>query len=146
MRVDFYITEDAAPAARLRLACRLAEKAYTAGHRVFVSGTDDAELAQLDELLWTFADGSFIPHTLAQDEQAAQTADEPVVLGRRAPGDAPLEIVLNLSSEIPDCASRAQRVIEVIDGDAARRAAGRVRFKAYREMGCELSTHELQKS
>jgi len=144
MRVDFYITEDAAPAARLRLACRLAEKAYVAGHRVFVSSTDEAELAQLDDLLWTFADGSFVPHALVRDD--APAAEEPVVLGRRVPGNGPLEIVLNLAGEIPDFASRAQRVIEVIDGDAARRAAGRVRFKAYREMGCELSTHELQKS
>jgi len=142
MRVDFYITDEAVPGARLRLACRLTEKAYVAGHRVFVSA-DEAELAQLDELLWTFADGSFVPHGIARD---ASVAEEPVLLGCRAPEGDPLEILLNLTSTIPDCASRAQRVIEVIDGDAARRAAGRVRFKAYRDMGCELSTHELHKS
>lgn len=144
MRVDFYITDDAAPAARLRLACRLAEKAYASGQRVFVSAADAAEAAQLDELLWTFADGSFVPHSVLRESSPAM--DDPVLLGTSSAPEAGLDVVLNLARDVPACAARASRVIEIIDGDAARRAAGRVRFKAYREMGCELTTHELKQS
>ena len=60
-QVDFYVT-DAAGDARLQLACRVTEKAYLAGLRVLVWWRAEGELGRFDELLWTFADRSFVPH------------------------------------------------------------------------------------
>ena len=70
-RVDFYIIEDPSPAARLKLACKLAEKAYLASQRVLVWHTDPAELREFDELLWVFNDGSFVPHEALPDNGAS---------------------------------------------------------------------------
>ncbi|HVC29766.1 MAG TPA: DNA polymerase III subunit chi, partial [Steroidobacteraceae bacterium] len=70
-RVDFYVIEAAAPAARLRVACRLAEKAYLAGQRALIWHGERAELEVLDELLWTFAEGSFVPHDWLTSNPAA---------------------------------------------------------------------------
>lgn len=64
-RVDFYVLAGPKPAARLRFACRLAEKAYRLDHRVHLQTGSAAEAEQLDELLWTFRQGSFVPHELA---------------------------------------------------------------------------------
>ncbi len=50
------------PSGRLKLACKLAEKAYLASQTVLVWHTDAAELRTFDALLWTFNDGSFVPH------------------------------------------------------------------------------------
>ena len=61
-RVDFYVSEDAGADARLRLACRVAEKAYLAKQKVVVLSDDAEALRRFDELLWTFGDGSFVPH------------------------------------------------------------------------------------
>src|ERR1700722_20646121 len=61
-RGDFYILEGQSPSGRLKLACKLAEKAYLAAQTVLVWHTDPAELRAFDDMLWTFNDGSFVPH------------------------------------------------------------------------------------
>ena len=61
-RVDFYVTADAGEQARLRLACRIAEKAYFAKQKVVVLCDDAEGLRRFDELLWTFGEGTFVPH------------------------------------------------------------------------------------
>ncbi len=126
--------------ARLELACRIAEKAHRAGQTVLLWDEDAAELAALDELLWTFADRSFVPH-----ERVAPGSDSeaPVLLTAGPAPQRAIEVLINLSSGIPEAAAHAARVIEIVDSDPARRAAGRARFKAYRERGIEPASHQL---
>src|ERR1700730_6938128 len=64
LRVDFYILEESSATARLKLACRLAEKAYLAAQTALVWHTDPEELKAFDDMLWTFMDGSFVPHEM----------------------------------------------------------------------------------
>src|SRR6185437_2306375 len=78
-RVDFYIIEDPSSAARLKLACKLTEKAYLASQSVLVWHTDPAELRVFDEMLWTFNDGSFVPHEALPDN-GTPGRDSPVLL------------------------------------------------------------------
>ena len=66
-RVDFYISKNNHPDDRAKLACRLAEKAYQMKHRIYVHTDDRQQAEQLDQLMWVFRDGSFIPHCLADD-------------------------------------------------------------------------------
>src|SRR5262245_31182871 len=63
-QVEFFVLEDLSGGARLRCACRIVEKAYLASQRVLVWHTDPEELRAFDELLWTFADRSFVPHEM----------------------------------------------------------------------------------
>ena len=51
---------------------------------------------------------------------------------------------MNLSPEVPSCAETATRIAEFIDGDPARRAAGRTRFRVYKERGVTPNTHNLR--
>jgi DNA polymerase-3 subunit chi len=51
--------------------------------------------------------------------------------------------MINLAAEVPAFFSRFERVLEVVDGDASRRAQSRSRFKFYRDRGYELATHNL---
>jgi DNA polymerase III subunit chi len=153
-RVDFYVIEDRAGPARLKLACRLAEKAYLASQRVLIWHTERAELQALDELLWTFADGSFVPHDWSSPNAAPADAGNlerasepfgaaPVLLSAGAPPAAEIDFVVNLASAPPPFLHLARRVVEIVDGDAARRALARHRFKSYRELGIEPTTHTL---
>lgn len=141
MRVDFYVLAGSEPAARLTIACRLAEKAYLAGQRALVWHTEREELSRFDELLWTFADTSFVPH-----EWLGAGRDAPVLLSAgQSPAAAP-GVLINLAAlpEPPPCASDAERIVEIIDAEPARREAGRARFRAYRRLGCEPATHTVQ--
>jgi DNA polymerase-3 subunit chi len=140
LRVDFYVIEDAAPAARLKVACRLAEKAYLASQRALIWHTDRTELAALDELLWIFADGSFVPHEWLTSNAAAES---PVVLTAASPPAEAFDFVVNLAAEPPPFLQLTRRIAEIIDGDEGRRRAGRARFKAYRELGIAPTTTHI---
>ena len=142
-RVDFYILEDASSTGRLKLACKLAEKAYLASQTVLVWHTDPAELRAFDELLWTFNDGSFVPHEMVVNG-AAGTAEAPVALSAGIAPSANVDIIINLAAELPSCLSQTRRVAEIIDGDDTRRRAGRARFKAYRELGVQPASHNIR--
>jgi DNA polymerase-3 subunit chi len=137
-RVDFYILEEPSPSGRLKVACKLAEKAYLAAQTVLVWHTDPAELRAFDEMLWTFNDGSFVPHEMLP------ASDSPVLLSLGVAPSANVDIVINLSPELPTCLSQTRRVAEIIDGDDTRRRAGRARFKAYRELGVQPASHNIR--
>ena len=140
-RVDFYILEGPSSSARLKLACKLAEKAYLASQSVLVWDRDSTELRAFDEMLWTFNDGSFVPHELLSNSGALGEA--PVLLSSGVTPSANVDIIINLDADLPSCLSQTRRIAEIIDGDDARRRAGRARFKAYRELGAHPTSHNI---
>ena len=110
-------------------------------------GDDRRELAALDDLLWTSIDGSFIPHERATEEAEAttttSTSEAPVLLATRVPDDFPRVLLVNLGAAMPEVAAAFQRVIEVPGADPASRQQARERFRAYRRLGAEPTTHQV---
>jgi DNA polymerase III subunit chi len=142
VRIEFYVSASSSDADRARLACRLIDKAWSRRQPVFVYEPDAEALAALDTLLWTFSDGSFIPHERL--DEGAQAAEAPIVLSSFAPTDDRTNgILLNFAVDVPPFANRFERVIELIDEDPSRREAGRARFRTYRQWGHEPVTHNL---
>ncbi|MEA3176696.1 MAG: polymerase subunit chi [Gammaproteobacteria bacterium] len=142
LRVDFYVLEESSAAGRLKLACRLAEKAYLAEQVALVWHTDAQELKAFDDLLWTFMEGSFVPHEMLSP--GASVAESPVILSAGTAPPVTVDIIINLAPEVPACLSQTRRVAEIIDGDDARRRAGRARFKAYRDLGIQPASHNIR--
>jgi DNA polymerase-3 subunit chi len=139
-RVDFYVSETAGADTRLRLACRVAEKAYLAKQQI-VALIDDADtLRRFDELLWTFGDGTFVPHDIVTTEGAC---DSPVALttGPLPAGHA--DVLINLGSTVPAFIDRFARIAEFLDARPDVRTAGRERFKVYRSKSLEPQTHNV---
>jgi len=141
-RVDFYILDETSASGRLKLACKLAEKAYLAAQTVLVWHTDPAELRAFDEMLWTFNDGSFVPHEALPADGAL--SESPVQLSSGVALSANVDIVINLAPDLPPFLPRTRRVAEIINGDELRRRAGRARFKAYRELGVQPASHNIR--
>lgn len=138
-RVDFYLLPVAEPHGRLSFACRLAEKAYISGHRVYVHSPSQAAAREFDDLLWGFRDTSFVPHGLAGDAPAA-----PVEIGFGAdPGDHH-DMLINLSDEIPRFFSRFERMAEIVLNDPQCRRTSRERWSFYRDRGYQLQHHDIQ--
>jgi DNA polymerase-3 subunit chi len=142
LRVDFYVLEEASAATRLKVACRLAEKAYLAAQTALVWHTDADELRTFDDMLWTFMDGSFVPHEMLTSASSGE--ETPVLLSAGLTPTRNVDIIINLASEVPSCLARTHRVAEIIDGDDARRRAGRARFKAYRDLGVQPASHNIR--
>ena len=136
--IDFYVLPGSAPGKREVLACRLAEKAWSLGHEVFVNTPDASAARQLDELLWSFRDISFVPHALAGNGESA-----PVLIGAGAEPPASSYLLINLAAEVPAFFSRFERVAEIVSEEPAVRDAGRERFRFYRDRGYSLRTHKL---
>jgi len=120
----------------------LAEKAYLATQTALVWHTDTEELKAFDELLWTFMDGSFVPHEMLTAN--ASSDDSPVLLSAGMAPPADFDVIINLAPDIPGCLSKTRRIAEIIDGDDARRRAGRARFKAYRDLGIQPASHNIR--
>jgi DNA polymerase III subunit chi len=140
-RVDFYVSEEAGDGARLGLACRVIEKAYLAKQQVVVWSDDAATLTRLDELLWTLGETSFVPHESIAQEGAACAA--PVVLTTGPlPAGSP-DVLISLGARVSPAFEKFTRVAEFLDARPEVRAAGRERFKAYRDKAIEPTTHKV---
>jgi DNA polymerase III subunit chi len=136
------VVADPSPTAQLTVACRIVEKAWKAGSTVLIQHDDAAELNRLDEMLWTLGnEQNFIPHEIASD--APSLATTPVVLNTGSGPTTAVDVLINLTPQLPSQPELASRIIEIIDADPVRRAAGRERFKAYRERGFSLEKHDL---
>jgi DNA polymerase-3 subunit chi len=140
-RVDFYILPSSEERARLKHACRLAEEAYLAGKRVFVYCDDPQQLERFDDLLWSFADRSFVPHEIYAESQ--QWRETPVLLGCAAQPEQPYDVLVNLGVDVPASATHAAHIAELVDSDEASRRAGRNRFRHYRDQGLAPVTHTV---
>jgi DNA polymerase III subunit chi len=140
-RVDFYILESADARERLKLACRVIEKAFEAEQRVLVCLDNDADATGFDDLLWTFAQDSFVPHEVLTAE--SDWEETPVLLSAGKQPRTPPDVIVNLGAALPAGVQAAASVIEVIDAEPARRQNGRARWRQYKELGVEPTTHKL---
>ena len=139
-RAEVFILDGSDQRARWRFACQEIEKAFIAEERVLVWFDSDTELAAFDELLWTFADRSFVPHEPLGPESSWE--ETPVLLSAASLPAAAPQLIVNLAAGLPGGIDQALRIVEIIDSDPARRQAGRARFKQYRERGIEPVTHK----
>jgi DNA polymerase-3 subunit chi len=138
--IDFYFNARD----RLEVACRLAGKALQQKKRVLIYAPQ-ADLAQrIDRQLWTNQAVSFIPHCAATDPLAAETLV--LIAVDDVPPAHACEVLLNLSLECPPFFERHERLLEIVAQDDEERAAGRARFKFYRDRGYELRSHDLAKA
>jgi DNA polymerase-3 subunit chi len=140
-QVDFYVLKDDSAQSRIRFACRLADKAYRLGHRIFIHTESAEQSRQLDDLLWTFQQNSFLPHCIAGEEG---DTTPPVVLAHDVEPDAGNQVLINLAAEVPLFFSRFERVAELVNQDTETRQSGRRRYGFYKERGYELRTHEIK--
>jgi DNA polymerase-3 subunit chi len=141
IRVDFYLLESDQNQDRWMVACRLLEKAYARGHRVYVfcNNQHDAEL--IDELLWTFKEDSFIPHNL-QGEGPEPPPPIQIGFGNEPRGFN--DILLNLTNKIPPFYTRFKRVMELVTNVETEKEQSRTNYREYRAKGCELHTHQIK--
>ena len=138
-QVDFYVLEARDEEGVRRFACRLAEKVWRAGHRVWIEAASTEMARALDAELWTFREESFVPHALAGSE----AHDTPVLIGHGEEPEHDPEVLINLAAEVPRSASRAGRIAEIVGADEASRSAGRERFRSYRARGCTPRSHTI---
>lgn len=140
MVADFYVLPASGKNERLVFACRLAEKAFDQGRRVYIHAESEEQSMQLDNLLWTFRQGSFLPHAL----YCAENDNElPIHIGWQSESKA-YDVLINLAPKVPVFFDRFERIAEIVDTDESVKQAARERFRFYREHGITPESHTLE--
>lgn len=142
MRVDFYILPDQQTRQLQGFACKLTEKAWTQGHRIFVYTESDQQSRMMDELLWTFRDGSFVPHGLQGD---SGTEQQPVVIGHQLPAPLDRDLVINLTTQLVDT-PRMTRLAEIVNQEPVRKQASREHYRYFKSRQHELHHHDIHQT
>jgi len=141
-KVDFYVLAATDQRSRLTTACRLVEKAYAHGLRVAVRTSATAETVEVDELMWTFSDRSFVPHGVWPADPDFATAT-PVLITSGALPASHRDVLVNLGPDLPAEFAAFTRVCEIVAGDEEARRCARVRWRGYKEAGLVPETHNL---
>jgi len=139
-RVDFYVLSQSDEQARRHFACKLAEKAYRLDNTVHIVAASRADAERLDDLLWTFRDGSFVPHHIVT---ATGNPESPISIGCDSDGIEARDLLINLCDEVPAAAGSFTRVAELVSSDQHSKQRSRARYSLYRDQGHELNTHKL---
>lgn len=145
-RIDFYILPDSSANGREQFACRLAEKIYKIGHSLYLHTNSAQQARQLDDLLWSYRPGSFLPHSIEGEEQPKSKAP-PILIGHNSEipqgPHSHSDVLINLAAAVPNFFSRFERVAELINQADDLKSQGRERFKFYRDRGYPLESHKL---
>lgn len=139
-QVDFYILGEQAKGDRFQLACRIIDKAWRQGRRIYLHTNSESESKHMDKMLWTYREESFLPHGLIGDNDPVLT---PVLIGHDDTAGDEHDVLINLGESVPSFFSRFDRVAELVDNNPEWRKAGRDRYKLYRDRGYTLNTHNV---
>lgn len=119
---------------KARLLCELAEEFFLQGMRVLVVVQDDNQGVTLDQFMWTWKKGSFVPHVY--DNGAVECLDEPIVIALREENANGAQVLIAGRPCTLDFARQFQVVIDFAEVyDETLRDASRTRFRAFREAG-----------
>jgi len=138
--VSFYILPTESLQDRYLFACKLIEKAYRSGSFCYVL-TDDAEQSRIiDDLLWTFRAGSFIPHQIYAGE--LPDIEKVILIGSLDAPEHWQKVLFNLSSHYPELGPQTGRILEILDNSETTKEAGRNRYRRYQQSGMKITTHK----
>ena len=140
-KASFYILTSGSPQERYFYACKVIEKAYRSGHFCYVL-TDSIKQSQyLDDLLWTFREGSFIPHQLYTGE--IPDFKKVILIGSLDAPEHWKKTIINLSSQCPKYFESAERIFEILDNSEEIKEPGRNRFLQYQQSGIATTIHKI---
>ena len=140
-QVDFYVLEQPDSPSRPLMACRVADKAFRSGHRVYVLASSQEQVKELDQLLWTYSQGSFTPHETYSGTIKNDLA--PILIGADEAPESWHDILITLTDDVPPFFSRFERVIEIVGNDEDQKKNARDRFRFYRDRGYALQSHPV---
>ncbi|MCH7671908.1 MAG: DNA polymerase III subunit chi [Proteobacteria bacterium] len=138
-QVSFYTLSEEGLDARILFACRLIDKAWKLGHRVFIQTQSIEQAKRLDDMLWQYQASSFVPHCLLDEK----TGDESVVISPELPDGSHRDVLINLSANTHTSHLDFARVNEIVSADQDSLKQGRVRYRFYKDQGHSPETHKI---
>lgn len=143
--IDFYILSAQQPEQRLEFACRLIEKAYRSRCKILVQFDNLEQAKSFDELLWSFREGSFIPHSLLDANSAAEIDPNcPVHIVYDEQQPPHFDVLVNLATNIPSTFGRHKRVLEIVIQQDDVLKSTRNNYRFYKERGYPINNIDMR--
>jgi|AACY02.7.fsa_nt_gi DNA polymerase III subunit chi len=143
--VDFYLLNTLIHEDVHRFICRLVDKIYLLQKKIYIRVNSHEEGQRLDELLWTFRDISFIPHSYLGVNSVLDPMLS-VTIATDKPSELDADILFNLSREVPAYFPKFSRIIEVVSEEKENKNQSRLKYKFYKAHNCQLITHNISTS
>lgn len=145
-RVAFYQLRLRQPNGKLRLACHIVNTAFQKGHNVYIAVDDESQCNYLNELLWTFSQNSFVPHTVYSENKLIDPEKFPVVVSCVDPPQMFNDVLVTLRDDVPDFFQQFSRVVEAIDADDRDIQKAKLRSETYLSiLGAAPDTHVISR-
>jgi len=126
----------------LLYVCKLVEKGFKENFKpIYIQTKNHKQAEQLDKLLWTFRQESFIPHAILND---SETLTAPVQIGWHKNSLDAAEAIINLSENIPNANISTKKIHEIVDADGILKEKARERWKHYKTEGFDLKVHHIK--
>lgn len=142
-RVDFYICKDAQSDDWQNIACRLTEKAWRAGHSIYIQTASEQHMQDIDKLLWSFRPNSFVAHRRFGDNNSIPAKCPDILVSYGENIEEHRDLLINLSDKIEPFFSSFKRVAEIVSADEEAKKRSRQRYSYYRDRGHPLHVHDI---
>ena len=121
--------------------CKLIEKGYKQNiNPIYIKTNTQKQAEELDKILWTFRQESYIPHTLV-DQVSNNT--QPVQIGWIDNEIEDAEAIINLSDGMPDISNHLKKIHEIIENIDEKKEKARERWKKYKSIGFNIKAHKV---
>jgi len=116
---------------------KLLEKALERGHRAIVLAGSKQRVEDLNSVLWTYEERSWLPHGGAGDGEASE---QPIFLTAEDENPNGADVLVTVDGRAPAGTEGFARIIDMFDGrDEAMGAAARQRWRGYLDQGLDLT-------
>jgi DNA polymerase-3 subunit chi len=139
--ISFYILPTSSDQGRFQFACKLAEKVYRTKNKVYILTNTETQSQKLDNLLWSFRAGSFVPHHVYTESTPG--AESWVLIGSTNAPENWQKTIINLSNTCPENLGQSERILEILDNDETIKQLGRERYKEYKQSGFNINTYNI---
>ncbi len=141
MQIDFYLLNVSETMDGERFVCRLTEKVFRQKHRIYINTLNLGATSRLDDMLWIFNPGSFLPHSLAHDE--IEDNNEKIMIGHQEIPTTANDVLINMATDVPLAHTQFTRIVEIVYNTEQHKQLSRNRYRYYREQKYEISSHEI---
>ncbi len=119
-------------------ACRLAEKGHKQGvSSIYIHCNNEDEANEIDALLWTFRQESFVPHSLISKKNGS-----PIEIGWQENQASNVKAIVNLSNQIPEASKDSDKIHEIVENDEDKKKIAREKWKSYKSNGFIIKSHK----
>lgn len=122
-----------------KVVCDLTEKCYLAKKRVVIFSEHPEDAKEIDRLLWTWKQSSFIPHIYSTTLETASY--EPIQITSQIVNNFDYNVLIVLDTVPTEALNKFEMVIEFAEKyDISRLTESRKRYKMYKSQHYQIET------